>query len=255
MSRTLGTFSWQPGISEITAGKIQDYRIRRYQESIAKRGKPPGHSTMNQEIVTLRQVLKTALRHGWLDRLPDFSEPYRSSSKISHRAWFSPEEYKKLYQATRKRALEPKKRGFKWESEQLHDYLLFAGNTGLRPDDARRLEFRDVKIVDDEDSGKTTLEIEVRKARRHCKSMPGAVRPFERLRSRHRPARVDGMRTPVETSNTSGVTGEQWRTPEPTDLIFPKWQRELFKTILEEENFRSDRVRHTAYGTRISACG
>jgi len=33
----------------------------------------------------------------------------------------------------------------------------------------------------------------------------------------------------------------QWRTPEPTDLIFPKWQRELFKTILDEEKLRSDR--------------
>jgi hypothetical protein len=64
---------------------------------------------MHREIVTLHQTLKTALRHGWLERLPDFSEPYRSSPKISHRAWFSPEEYKKLYQATRKRAHEPKK--------------------------------------------------------------------------------------------------------------------------------------------------
>ena len=33
----------------------------------------------------------------------------------------------------------------------------------------------------------------------------------------------------------------QGRTPEPTDLIFPKWQSELFKTITEEENLRSDR--------------
>ena len=65
------------GISEITAGKIQEYRIHRHQEAITKRGKPPGHSTIHQEIVTLRQTLKTALRHGWLDRLPDFSEPYR----------------------------------------------------------------------------------------------------------------------------------------------------------------------------------
>jgi integrase len=254
MSRTLGTFFGNLGISEITAGKIQDYRIRRYQESMAKRGKPPGHSTMHQEIVTLRQVLKTALRHGWLDHLPDFSEPYRSSSKVSHRAWFSPEEYKQLYQATRKRALEPKKRGFEWEAEQLHDYVLFAGNTGLRPDEARRLEFRDVKIVDDEGSGKTIFEIEVRGKRGvgYCKSMPGAVRPFERVRSRLRPPRVDDRRTPVETSNTSGVTGEQWRTPEPTDLIFPKWQRELFKTILEEENLRADREGRprTAYSLR-----
>jgi len=47
-------------------------------------GKSPGHSTLHQEIVSLRQTLKPALRHGWLDRLPDFSEPYRSSPKISH---------------------------------------------------------------------------------------------------------------------------------------------------------------------------
>jgi len=56
----------------------------------------------------------------------------------------------------------------------------------------------------------------------------------------------------LKTSNTSGVTGEQWRTPEPTDLIFPKWQRELFKTILEEESLRSDREGRprTAYSLR-----
>lgn len=37
-----------------------------------------------------------------------------------------------------------------------------------------------------------------------------------------------------------------------TDLIFPKWQRELFKTILEEENLRLDREGRprTAYSLR-----
>ncbi len=189
------------GISEITAGKIQEYRIHRHQEAIAKRGKPPGHSTLHQEIVTLRQILKTALRHGWLDRLPDFSQPYRSSGKISHRAWFSPEEYKSLYKATRERAQEPEKKGFEWEAEQLHDFVLFAVNTGLRPDEAWRLQFRDVAIVHDEDSDKTILEIEVRGKRGvgYCKSMPGAVLPFRRLRSRLRPARVDGVNTPTKT--------------------------------------------------------
>ena len=40
--------------------------------------------------------------------------------------------------------------------------------------------------------------------------------------------------------------------PQPTDLIFPKWQRELFKTILEEENLRFDREGRprTAYSLR-----
>ena len=59
-------------------------------------------------------------------------------------------EYKQLYEATRARALEPKKQGFKWEAEQLHDYVLFAVNTGLRPDEAWRLQFRDVTIAFDD---------------------------------------------------------------------------------------------------------
>ena len=63
-----------------------------------------------------------------------------------------------------------------------------------------------------------------------------------------------------ETSVTSTALREQWRTPEPTDLIFPKWQRELFKTILDEQKLRFDRegrprtsysLRHTYIGLRL----
>jgi hypothetical protein len=43
------------GISEITAGKIQEYRVHRHQEAIANGGKPPGHRTIHQETVTLRR--------------------------------------------------------------------------------------------------------------------------------------------------------------------------------------------------------
>src|ERR1700680_4233820 len=210
------------GLSEITAGKVQDYRIHRHEEAVAKRGKPPAHNTMHQEIVPLRQTLKTAIRQGWLDHLPDLSEPYRSSPKISHRAWFSPEEYKKLYEATRKRAHEPKQARFKWESEQLHDYVLFAANTGLRPDEAWCLQFRDVTIVEDEASGQTILEIEVHGKRGvgYCKSMSGAVRPFERLKARLRPPRANeapnGGQSPANADNGSAP----WPVTQPTDLLF-----------------------------------
>lgn len=241
------------GLSEVTSGKIQEYRIHRHEEAVAKRGKPPAHNTMHQEMVTLRQTLKTGVRQGWLDRLPDLSEPYRSSPKISHRAWFSPEEYKKLYEATRKRARAPKMARYKWESEQLHDFVLFAANTGLRPDEAWRLQFRDVTIVEDDEIGKI-LEIEVRGKRGvgYCKSMDGAVRPFERLRDRLRPARADDARKDGNGPTTDKNGSEELRLPGPTDLIFPKWQRELFKTILEEENLRFDREGRprTAYSLR-----
>jgi integrase len=237
-------------LPEITSGKVNEYRIRRLEESKALRGKPLAHNTMHQEIVTLRQIFKTALRHGWIDHLPDLSEPYRSSPKISHRAWFSPEEYKQLYEATRKRALDPKQPRFRWEAEQLHDYVLFATNTGLRPDEAMRLQLRDVMVVEDEGSGQTILEIEVRGKRGvgYCKSTAGAVHPFERLKARTRPDGGPGR----SGSRTASIANGEWHEPGPTDLLFPKWPRDLFNAILEEEKLRTDRDGRprTAYSLR-----
>jgi integrase len=237
-------------LPEINAGKINEYRILRLEGSKAARGKGPAHSTMHQEIVTLRQIFKTALRHGWIDHLPDLSEPYRSSTKISHRAWFSPEEYKQLYEATRRRAQDPKQPRFRWEAEQLHDYVLFAANTGLRPDEAMRLQFRDVAVVEDEGSGQTILEIEVRGKRGvgYCKSTAGAVHPFERLKKRTRPE--GGPRR--SGSRTAAIAKGEWHEPGPTDLLFPKWPRDLFNAILDEEKLRMDRDARprTAYSLR-----
>lgn len=216
------------GLSEVTPGQVQEYRIHRREKGMEERGKPPARNTMHQEIVTLRQTLRTAIRHGWLQHLPDLSEPYKSSGKISHRAWFSHEEYRKLYEATRRRAKNPIRERYRWECEQLHDYVLFMANTGMRPDEANRLQYRDVEIVDDDATNETILEIAVRGKRGvgYCKSTTGAVRPFERLFKRN--------------------------TPEPTDLVFPKSHRELFNTILKEEDLKFDREENprTAYSLR-----
>ena len=153
-------FFGELGLSEVTSSKVQDYRVLRQSPGEDKR--VPSRSTMHHEIVTLRQVLKTAVRHGWLERLPDLSLPYRASSKVTHRAWFSPEEYKTLYTATRLHAREAKGKPWQWDAEQLHDYVLFLANTGIRPDEANGLEFRDVKIVEDAATEERILEIEVR---------------------------------------------------------------------------------------------
>ena len=182
------------GLSEITAGKIQEYRIARYQEAAAKREKPPAHSTMHQEVVTLRQTLKTALRHGWLDRLPDLSEPYRSSPRISHRAWFSPEEYKKLYEATRKRAHEPKQARFKWECENSATMFSPPRTRAFVPTkrggcSSTTWRSSKTKTLDKPFSRLWSAGRGVG----YCKSMPGAVVPFKRLKAR--PRRVASPQT------------------------------------------------------------
>lgn len=231
-------------LSEITPGLVQEYRAFRNTaqpepeppendvEKPSKKKKPwtrPARTTIHHEIIAIRHVLKTANRHGWLEIVPDLSAPYKASGKIAHRAWFSPEEYKALYEATQKRAKNPPHPKWRHECEQFHDFVLFAANTGLRPDEAANLQYRDVKIVDDHATGKRILEIDVRGKRGvgFCKSMPNAVRPFERLRERN--------------------------NPEPTDLIFGKLRargkaqvivlpfRELMNAVLDELGMKYDR--------------
>lgn len=234
LDKHLIPFFGDKAITEITPGMVQDYRIHRMKNG--HRGKAPARSTMHQEIVCLRQVLKTAERHGWLPFVPNISPPYKTSGKITHRAWFSPTEYKQLYEATRERAKNPKKERWRKECENLHDFVLFMVNTGLRPDEALRLEYRDVAIVTDEATRERILEIEVRGKRGvgYCKSMPGAVTPFRRLKERN--------------------------MEEPTDRLFPRSQRQLLNTILGELKLKTDRegqvrsaysLRHTYISMRL----
>lgn len=224
-------FLGKRAVADITADTIQEYRIHRQTSRVdPKTGKPkkPARATLHGEIVTLRQVLKTANRKGWIEALPDMSAPYKTSGKVEHRAWFSPEEYKILYQATRERAKNPPKERWREVCETFHDYVLFMGNTGLRPDECARLEERDVKSVLDEETGERILEIDVRGKRGvgFCKSMPAAVLPFERVKKR--------------------------KKLRPTDLVFGKTPREMMNSVLDELNLKLDRNGHirTCYSLR-----
>lgn len=257
IDRHLNPYFGDKAVAEITDSMIQEYRVMRA-KAVDKDGKskPPARTTIHHEIITLRHVLKTAKRHGWLAHIPDLSAPYKASSKIAHRAWFSLEEYRTLWKATQKRARSPANPKWKWECEQFHDYVLFMANTGLRPDEAARLEFRDVVIVDDDATGERILEIEVRGKRGvgYCKSMPGAVRPFERLRDRKRVVAENTPSAPVERKGNSrgGSKTEAVAKPGSIDRVFGPTQRELMNTVLDELGLKFDRdgQRRTAYSLR-----
>ena len=233
-------------LSAVDGAAVQEYRIRRLSPPTRKaaalprdadgwiighRPRPwrrPARSTLHKEIVCLRQVLKTALRRGWIAALPDLSEPYRASAKVSHRAWFSHDEYRRLYEATRARARRPPRERWRGPCEDLHDYVLIMANTGLRPDEAARLEHRDVEVLEDADSGERILQVAVRGKRGvgFCKSMPGAVGPYERLRNRH--------------------------AASPTDTVFGATPRQLLNKVLRELDLKTDREgrARTAYSLR-----
>jgi hypothetical protein len=103
-------------------------------------------------------------------------------------------------------------------------------NSGIRPDEANWLEYRDVEIVRDDATGETILEIEVRGKRGvgYCKSTAGAVRPFQRMLERN--------------------------DPSPTDRLFLVDHKKQFNRILEATGLKVDRQgnRRTLYSLRHS---
>lgn len=235
-------------ISKVTSGKVQEYRVMRMTPMTEKSPhsldnrpfKPttPARKTLHNEIITLRHVLKTAVRHEFLDALPDLALPYKAQSKVGHRAWFSPAEYKQLYEATRayaKTAPAP----VRWYAEQLHDYVLFMANTGIRPDEACNLQHRDVEVVEDEATGETILVIEVRGKTGigYCKSTANAVRPYQRILNR-----------PKRERNPDGSAC----LPKSIDPVFPSNQIKIFNSLLRRIGLKVDRDGNprTAYSLR-----
>ncbi len=277
-------------VSDITPQTVQGYRVHRMTkpkeeeerekkeaeeaEKAKEEGRefkfkkpwtPPARSTLHHEIVTLRHVLKTAERQGWIKFIPNLSAPYKASGKISHRAWFSLEEYNDLCKATRERMKNPPKPRWKWECEQLNNFVVFMVNTGLRPDEAARLEFRDVEIVKDSATRETILEISVRGKRGvgYCKSMPGAVYPFEQLKLRKRLDNPSVRSSKgVLPSTTSAPTGDGGNgatkkspklvLPKPTDRLFPGLRHHHLNAVLNEMGLKFDRegLRRSAYSLR-----
>lgn len=232
LSHLLPFFGPKP-VRAINEGRIDDYRVYRMTSVIdPESGEPvkPAPESVRKEMNTLRLILKLAHRKGWITHVPDMASPFSGKTKIGHRGWFSPEEYKQLYATTRDRARNSGAGRERDRAEELHDFVLFMANTGLRPDEAKNLQWRDVAIETDGPTGERILAIEVRGKTGigNCKSMPGGVLPFKRLRAR--------------------------RKSEDTDPLFTRSAFDRFNALLDELGLKTDRDgnRRSVYSLRHS---
>ena len=160
-----------------------------HREVKGKLGKPPARNTMHQEMVALRQALKPRCATAIWRTCPTCHSPTAATAKSPTGLGFP---RKNTSSSTRRR----RPRGKSQEGEisktirGIHDYVLFMVNTGLRPDEAKRLEYRDVNVVNDRDNGQTILEIEVRGKRGVglLQEHAGSRSPFRRLKKRRKPS-------------------------------------------------------------------
>jgi integrase len=233
-------------INKVDSSIAQNYRMHRMTVPTEKKphskgnyfkAKVPARKTLHNEIVTIRLVMKTAMRHKAITSLPDLSPPFRGQTKVTHRPWFSLSEYKQLYTATRKYAKTALPH-VRWSAAQVHDYVLFMANTGLRPDEAMNLEHRDVEIVHDDETDETILHIEVRGKRGvgYCKSTPNAVKPYQRLLTRPKPSHLN-----EEGEEINPGAAKKQELPQPRDKVFPSHHIKLFNNLLVREKLKYDR--------------
>jgi len=153
-------------------------------------------------------------------------------------------------------AREPFHDHYKWNAEQVYDFVLFMADTGLRPDEAFNLQHRDVTVTESDARGEQILEIEVRGKRGvgHCKSMPGAVRVYQRLLGRAKPAKAEtrreGQHRRKEGGEAPPAPEQEW--PQPTDRLFPGNHIKLFNNLLTRTKLKFDRdgKPRTAYSLR-----
>ena len=142
--------------------------------------------TLHQYKNALRVVLNEAYRSGVLKEVPIFKDEYKSRKIESARPWFSEAEYSKLHQAIMAHARKLKKIDKRQHANalELHDYVIFGVNTGMRVGELNNVRFCDVQVKTEKLSGKEILIISNIKGKRGtgtCQSYYGAVPAFKRL--------------------------------------------------------------------------
>jgi integrase len=218
----------------------------------------PAQKTLDMEAGMLRQIFRWGKRVGFVRR-----EPWVKATKVKHtkgvdrRPTFTDAEWKKVYEYLREWVKEPmvstaSQNGgslhragphalHRYQRELLRNYLLFMANSGLRPNEARQLLWRDVRTEEDAE-GMPALIVEVA------------------------PTTKTGARTVVCREGTEFYLDRLKKISkyvEPDDYVFAGYDGEpvdnfnkSFTSILERLELLNDRwgKRRTVYSLRHFYC-
>ena len=176
-------FQAHADIRNITSGLILDYLILRRKKSQPE----PLPQTLNRENTVLRQMLKFAVTHEWIDKLP--AVPFLAEALTRRRRRdFTTDEYQLLrltalhrirHLPADKSAAEQKQ--IRYQRQLLYDVIQLLANSGLRVDELRSVTWRCVDWA----NGDIILErAGKRRSNRRLVLMRPAVRALLRLAQR-----------------------------------------------------------------------
>jgi integrase len=187
--------------------------------------------SVHQRKNAVRLVLRQAYVDGLIQAPPRFEDPMRPVRKEARpRTYFTDSEYEKLWKASLANVRRHRKQRTRWvaDAEELHDYIVFMVNTGLRVGESRALRVRDVKIARSD-----VIIGGVRKTADLCK-----ITVREGKRGAHPPC-VSYLRAPDvfrRILKRRGITDPSV-CQEP---LFLRHHREAFKRLLREIGLYTD---------------
>jgi site-specific recombinase XerD len=162
--------------------KSIDYRvISRFVDEM--RQGAASSSTIQRNLVSVRQVLKHSLKLGLIDTLPLFPV---ITTKDNPRPWFSDTEYRLLRQTAKELAAQKVVVKGEILTLEVYDFILFMVNTFLRPSDWYGLRRRNVRIHERRE-GPPILVISPASSKTvntPVISMPAAVHVYKRILER-----------------------------------------------------------------------
>jgi hypothetical protein len=132
----------EPFFKQYALADINYQILSRFVAEMRKDGVAP--NTIKSHLVSLRQILKHAIKLELLDKMPIFPTV---SVRDNPRPWFSEDEYNRLKDVSKAIVNEGK---FAWKSEQIsieaHHFITFMVNTFLRPSDWYGLKRKHVAV-------------------------------------------------------------------------------------------------------------
>lgn len=239
------------------AAKSRTSAKRPYKQKLGNVALTPAQKTLDMERTVLGQVLSWAHRNGMINRLPDLKPPKANKiGGVERRPAFELEEWKALYRFLRQWANEgasepgeAAKKGphqlHRWQRQHLRNYVVFMCSSGLRPNEARQLRWRDITTHHDINGSAyiiLTIAPNTKTGMRECVPLRNAITIIERLKANSKHTNADDL----VFANPNG---------EPVENFGKTFKSVLQKSGLLKDRFGKERtiysLRHTYATFRI----
>lgn len=157
--RPLNAYVGTTQITIIPAAKWGDYALWRRENGKGRFGERVSYGTIRGEMIVALGIQRYAVSKNYIRDSQVFKGALPTSKE--RREEFTPDEYRKLHTVGRQWVKESKNKLVNWYRTVAYNFILIMCNTGMRPPEAKNLQWRDIGVQTDK-HGRQFVHIKVR---------------------------------------------------------------------------------------------